>query len=224
MNIENLDLIKEVNQLLNSSIEAFSSTLEFRDDETEGHSQRVAAYATEVGTILNLDVRQLHALREGSLLHDIGKIGIPDGILRKPGELDPDEMEIMKNHPEYGYRMLQNANFPEEVARTLLHHHEKYDGTGYPGELMGEEIIIYSRIFSVVDTFNAILSNRPYRKGKPYEAAVDEIVCYSGRQFDPKAVSAFMKISKEQLSEIRYKVDEMVKKRGLSKIIRQTPV
>ncbi len=216
MNIENLDLIKEVNQLLNSSIEAFSSALELRDNETEGHSQRVAAYASEVGKLMGLEGHELESLHQGSLLHDIGKIGIPDAILRKPAKLDFNEMETMKNHPEYGYHMLKKAMFPEDIAKILLHHHEQFDGSGYPGGLIGDQIIIYSRIFAVVDTFDAILSNRPYRKGQPYEKAIDEIFRCSGSQFDPKVVDAFIKVPQEQLTEIRYKVDEMVRSKGLS--------
>jgi len=218
MNIENLDLIKEVSQLLNSSIEAFSSALELRDNETEGHSQRVASYATEVGKILGLEKQGLEELRQGALLHDIGKIGVPDAILRKPGKLDAAEMDIIKKHPEYGYRMLKNVNFPEAVAMILLHHHEKFNGSGYPGGLSGDDIVIYSRIFTVVDTFDAITSNRPYRKGAPYEKALDEILRFSGSQFDPKVIEAFLKITKDQLEEIRYKVDETARKRNFQNI------
>ncbi len=216
MNIENFDLVEEVNQLLNSSIEAFTSALELRDNETEGHSQRVAAYAQEVGKLMRLEPKQLDILHQGSLLHDIGKIGIPDAILRKPGRLDIDEMETMKNHPEYGYHMLKKANFPDDVAKVLLHHHEQYDGSGYPGGLLGDQIIIYSRIFMVVDAYDAIVSNRPYRKGAPYEHAIDEIMRCTGSQFDPSVVDAFVNIPKDHLIEIRYKVDEYVREKGLS--------
>ncbi|MFQ5584891.1 MAG: HD domain-containing phosphohydrolase, partial [Calditrichia bacterium] len=219
MNIENLDLIKEVNRLLYSSIEAFSSALELRDNETEGHSQRVAAYATEVGNVMALNQMELEKLRQGALLHDIGKIGVPDAILRKPGKLNEAEMEEIKKHPEFGYQLLKSVDFSEEVARILLHHHEKYDGTGYPQGLSRDDIVIYSRIFSVVDAYDAISSNRPYRKGKPYEVALDEIVHFAGTHFDPKVVEAFIKISKEQLMEIRFKVEETIRKRQVSNII-----
>ncbi|MEW6324161.1 MAG: CHASE2 domain-containing protein [Nitrospirota bacterium] len=214
MNIENLDLIREVKRLFSNSIEAFSTALELRDNETEGHSQRVAIYAVTVAKALGLDPGRQETLRQGALLHDIGKIGVPDAILRKQDRLTPEEASMMHRHPEFGYWMLKHVEFPEEVALTLLHHHEQFDGSGYPAGLRGEEIAIYARIFSVVDAYDAIRSDRPYRKGTSYEEAVKEIRRCAGRQFDPNVVAAFLELRHEQLEEIRYEISAKLKARN----------
>ena len=215
MNIENLELIKETKRLFNSSIGAFSSALELRDNATEGHSQRVATYAMAVGMDMGLDPKQLEILHQGALLHDIGKIGIPDAILRKPKKLTKGEMKIIQKHSEYGYKMLKNIDFPEEVAIILLHHHEQYDGTGYPSGLKNEAISIYSRIFMVADTYDAMRSDRPYHKGVPHRAAIQEIKRCSGTQFDPDVVRAFLRLPGKRFREISLQVNEAVQSKGL---------
>jgi putative nucleotidyltransferase with HDIG domain len=222
MNIENLDLLKEVQRLFYSCIEGFSTALEFKDDETEGHCQRVARYAVEVSQRMGLDSKMQEMMRQGAMLHDIGKIGVPDAILKKPGELTPEEMQVMKRHPEFGYLMLKNINFPEEVTLILLQHHERYDGTGYPAGLKGEDIFIGARIFILVDTYDAIRSDRPYRKGVTYETAHQEILRCSGTQFDPRVAEAFLKIPKETLEKIRQEVDLIIETKGLQTILSQS--
>lgn len=221
MNIENLDLLKEVQRLFYSCIEGFSTALEFKDDETEGHCQRVARYAVEVSQRMGLDSKMQEMMRQGAMLHDIGKIGVPDAILKKAGKLTPEEMQVMKRHPEHGYLMLKNINFPEEVTLILLQHHERYDGAGYPAGLKGEDIFFGTRIFTLVDTYDAIRSDRPYRKGATYETAREEILRCSGSQFDPRVVEVFLKIPKETLEKIRQEVDIVVKTKGLQTILSQ---
>jgi putative nucleotidyltransferase with HDIG domain len=223
-NIENLDLLKEVQRLFHSCIEGFSTALEFKDEETEGHCQRVSAYATEVARIMDFDLKMQELIHQGAMLHDIGKIGVPDAILKKPGSLSSDEWQIMKRHPEYGYRMLKNINFPEEVTLILRQHHERYDGTGYPEGLKSEDIFIGARIFSLVDTYDALRSNRPYHKGISHEDASQEILRWSGKQFDPKVVEAFLKIPTVRLEKIRVQVDTRIKTKGLHTILSQQKI
>jgi putative nucleotidyltransferase with HDIG domain len=221
LNVENLELLTEAQRQLFSCIEGFSTALEFKDNETEGHSQRVAAYALEVAQVMGISPKMRETIRHGAMLHDIGKIGVPDAILKKPGKLSDEEMQTIKKHPEYGYRMLKNINFPEEVTLILLQHHERYDGAGYPGKLKGEDLFIGARIFSLVDTYDAIRSDRPYRKGASYKAALDELERCSGSQFDPQVVEAFKKISQEKLDKIHQEIDTMMKTKGLHTILSQ---
>ncbi len=221
MNIENLDLLKEVQRLFYSCIEGFSTALEFKDNETEGHCQRVARYAVEVSQRMGLDSKMQEMMKQGAMLHDIGKIGVPDAILKKAGKLTPKEMQVMKRHPEYGYLMLKNVNFSEEVTLILLQHHERYDGAGYPTGLKGEDIFIGARIFTLVDTYDAIRSDRPYRKGAAYEVAYEEILRCSGTQFDPGVVEVFRQIPKETLEKIQQEVDLIIRTKGLQTILSQ---
>jgi putative nucleotidyltransferase with HDIG domain len=219
LNVENLELLTEAQKQLLSCIEGFSTALEFKDNETEGHSQRVAAYALEVVQMMRINPKMRDAIRHGAMLHDIGKIGVPDAILRKPGKLSDEELQTVRKHPEYGYRMLKNINFPEETTLILLQHHERYDGTGYPAGLKGENIFIGARIFSLVDTYDAIRSDRPYRKGASYKAAVEELMRCSDSQFDPRVVEAFLQISQEKLDKIRQEIDSSMRTKSLHSII-----
>ena len=191
----------ELDQALNSLEDAYRSTLkaltaalETRDLETHGHSERVVSYSMRLGREYGLDSQRTKALEFGSLLHDIGKIGVPDLILRKPAKLTPDEWVLMRQHPMHGQQILRGIKFLEGAARVVAQHHEKWDGSGYPLGLRGEEIDICARIFSVADAFDAITSNRVYRKGKPYYAAAQELDEWAGKQFDPKVVEAFHRV------------------------------
>jgi HD-GYP domain-containing protein (c-di-GMP phosphodiesterase class II) len=145
----------------------------------------------------------MKALEFGSLLHDIGKIGVPDAILRKPAKLTDEEWVRMREHPHHGQQILRGIKFLEGAARVVAQHHEKWDGSGYPLGLKGEEIDICARIFSVADAFDAITSDRVYRQGRPYEAAAQELDEWINRQFDPKVVEAFHRVPREDWDELR---------------------
>src|SRR5262249_15642072 len=164
------------------------------DTETQGHSLRVVAYTVEIARAMSVGEPALTDIRRGALLHDIGKIGIPDAILRKPGRLDKAEWEIMRRHPDLGHNMLAAIRCVDAAREIVRSHEERWDGTGYPRGLAGEAIPIGARIFAVADTFDAMTSPRPYRVGLPYEVARQEIVDFRGSQFDPAVVEAFLRI------------------------------
>jgi putative nucleotidyltransferase with HDIG domain len=191
-----------------STLKALTAALETRDSETHGHSERVVTYSLRLGREYGLDSRQMKALEFGSLLHDIGKIGVPDQILRKPGKLTEEEWVLMREHPEHGKQILRGIEFLEGAARVVGQHHEKWDGTGYPLGLSGEEIDLCARIFQVADAFDAMTSDRVYRRGKPYEAAAQELDDWAGRQFDPKVVEAFHRVPKTDWEELYRKSTE----------------
>lgn len=202
----------ELDQALNSLEDAYRSTLkaltaalETRDLETHGHSERVVSYSMRLGREYGLDSKKTKALEFGSLLHDIGKIGVPDLILRKPAKLTPDEWVLMRQHPMHGQQILKGIKFLEGAARVVAQHHEKWDGSGYPLGLKAEEIDICARIFSVADAFDAITSNRVYRQGKPYYAAAQELNDWAGKQFDPKVVEAFHRVPQQDWLELHEK-------------------
>jgi HD-GYP domain-containing protein (c-di-GMP phosphodiesterase class II) len=141
-------------------------------------------------------------LEMGALLHDIGKIGIPDGILNKPARLTPEEYECVKRHPEFGWAVLRKLPRLEQTSLYVLHHHENFDGTGYPAKLKGFEIPIGSRIVSVIDAFDAMVSSRPYRKGLPLEEAIRRLNQSSGTQFDPSVIKSFVPIAESEMSSV----------------------
>ena len=186
-----------------STLRALTAALETRDAETHGHSERVVTYSLRLGREYGLTVAQMKALEFGSLLHDIGKIGVPDAILRKPAKLTDEEWIRMREHPMHGQQILRGIKFLEGAARVVAQHHEKWDGSGYPLGLKTEEIDICARIFSVADAFDAITSDRVYRQGRPYEAAAAELSEWAGRQFDPTVVEAFLRVPQEDWDELR---------------------
>lgn len=185
-----------------STLKALTAALETRDLETSGHSERVVTYSLRLGREYGLSGALTKSLEFGSLLHDIGKIGVPDLILRKPAKLTPEEWVLMRQHPVHGQQILRGIEFLEGAARVVAQHHEKWDGSGYPLGLSGEDIDICARIFSVADAFDAITSDRVYRKGKPYQAAADELNAWAGKQFDPKVVEAFHRVPREDWQEL----------------------
>ncbi|HEX2270046.1 MAG TPA: HD domain-containing phosphohydrolase [Pyrinomonadaceae bacterium] len=185
-----------------STLKALTSALETRDSETHGHSERVVSYSLRLGREYGLNAEQMKALEFGSLLHDIGKIGVPDAILRKPSKLTEEEWERMREHPLHGQQILRGIEFLQGAARVVAQHHEKWDGSGYPIGLSGEDIDVCARIFAVADAFDAITSDRVYRRGKAYEAAAQELDDWAGRQFDPKVVEAFHRVPKEDWEEL----------------------
>jgi HD-GYP domain-containing protein (c-di-GMP phosphodiesterase class II) len=186
-----------------ATLKALIKALEARDAETHGHSERVVSFSLRLGRELRLDTEQMRSLEFGSLLHDIGKIGVPDAILRKPSPLTEDEWREMRRHPSHGQQILRGIEFLEGAARVVAQHHERFDGTGYPLGLRGEEIDLNARIFAVADAFDAITSDRVYRKGRAYEAALAELVEWAGRQFDPRVVEAFRRVPPAEWDGLR---------------------
>ena len=186
-----------------STLKALTAALETRDAETHGHSERVVTFSLRLGREYGLGASEMKALEFGSLLHDIGKIGVPDAILRKPAKLTDEEWVRMREHPRHGQQILRGIKFLEGAARVVAQHHEKWDGSGYPLGLRAEEIDVCARIFAVADAFDAITSDRVYREGRSYEAAARELDEWSNRQFDPKVVEAFHRVPKEDWEELR---------------------
>lgn len=195
--------LEEIENSYRMTLKALVQALETRDFETHGHSERVVTFSLRLGYELGLDKDSLRDLELGALLHDIGKIGVPDAVLRKPAKLNEDEWNKMKLHPQHGQKILRNIPFLEGAARIVSQHHEKWDGSGYPIGLRGEDIDIGARIFAVVDAFDAMISDRVYRRGCSYEEAVAELNRCSGTQFDPMIVEAFKHIPKEDWEILR---------------------
>jgi len=186
-----------------STLQALTAALETRDAETHGHSERVVTFSLRLGREYGLNAVQMKSLEFGSLLHDIGKIGVPDAILRKPAKLTDEEWVRMREHPLHGQQILRGIKFLEGAANVVAQHHEKWDGSGYPFGLKAEEIDICARIFSVADAFDAITSDRVYRKGRSYQIALQELDDWAGRQFDPRVVEAFHRVPKDDWDELR---------------------
>ncbi len=176
--------------------EALVSALDARERESGLHSKRVACHTLVLAKHFSDDPHQLRQIYCGALLHDIGKIGIPDPILQKNGSLTDAEWQIMRMHPEIGHRILSGATFMAEAAEIVLYHEERYDGTGYPRQLTGNEIPFWARLFAVIDTLDAMTSDRPYRKALSFDIARNEILRQSGTQFDPMVMEVF--VSEEQ--------------------------
>jgi putative two-component system response regulator len=204
------DALNSLEDAYRSTLKALTAALETRDLETHGHSERVVTYSLRLGREYGLDSQRIKALEFGSLLHDIGKIGVPDSILRKPAKLTDQEWVRMREHPAHGQQILRGIHFLEGAARVVAQHHEKWDGSGYPLGLHGEDIDLCARIFSVADAFDAMTSDRVYRKGKSYEAAAQELDEWAGTQFDPKVVEAFHRVPKRDWEELH--AQSLVKK------------
>lgn len=204
-------LLGELGETYQTTLESLVEALDLRDTETQGHSLRVVEFTSEIALALGIGEDGMTEIRRGALLHDVGKIGIPDAILRKPGKLTAEEWEVMRMHPDLGYQMLSGIKFLDVAREIVLSHQERFDGTGYPRKLAGEKIHLGARIFAVADTFDAMTSTRPYRTGLPYEASRQEISDWSGRQFDPRVVEAFLLITPERWKEIRQDVTRRVR-------------
>lgn len=192
------------------TLEALGDALDLRDAETEGHSKRVTAYTIAIARAMNIPKEQIDVIARGAFLHDIGKMAIPDDILRKPGALTPDQVTIMKEHAFLGYKMLQKIPFLQEASEIVYSHQEKFDGSGYPRGLKGEQIPLGARIFSIADTLDAIMSDRPYRPARPFPVAKKEIEAWSGRQFDPSIVSVFVDIPDQLWDDLRKQIDAQI--------------
>jgi response regulator RpfG family c-di-GMP phosphodiesterase len=178
-----------------AAIEGWARALELRDKETEGHTRRVTDTTIKLAQAMGITDPALRHMYRGALLHDIGKMGIPDSILRKPEALTPEELDIMQQHPAYAYELLKGISYLREDLDIPYCHHEKWDGTGYPRGLKGEEIPLSARIFAVADVYDALTSDRPYRKGWGHERTLEYIQLESGSHFDPEVVEAFLKLT-----------------------------
>ncbi len=178
------------------AVQSLAMAVEAKDRYTKGHCDRVVFYSTVIAQNLDISEKEIVELQLASQLHDIGKIGVPEAVLNKPGRLEPSEMKIIQKHPVIGYRILSPARFLRGVAKLVLEHHERFDGKGYPDGKRGEEISLLSRILCLADTFDALTSDRPYRKGMPLEKSISIILENRGTQFDPKLVDLFWTLVK----------------------------
>lgn len=192
--IENARLFDRLKKTFIATVNALAETVEKRDVYTAGHTRRVTDYSLSIGKILSLNEHDLENLTLAAILHDIGKIGVPDNVLLKAGRLTDAEFEIMKRHSIYGEEILNHIEGLKEIVSAVKSHHEHYDGNGYPDKLQGTKINLYSRIIAVADTFDAMTTDRPYRKALSNEIALQEIQDHSGNQFDPAVIAAFMNV------------------------------
>jgi HD-GYP domain-containing protein (c-di-GMP phosphodiesterase class II) len=202
---ENIKVKELQTQLLavrTSVICAMNQLLDLKDLNTGVHSTRLAEWAVRIGRDLGLDDECLRDLEAAAILHDIGKIGVPDAILRKPSKLTDEEYAVIKKHPEYGWAVLRAVPGFERVSLFVLHHHEAFDGKGYPAGLRGDEIPIGSRIVSVMDSFDAMVSSRPYRKGLPLDEAIRRLEADAGKQFDPIVTPKFIALARSGASTV----------------------
>jgi HD-GYP domain-containing protein (c-di-GMP phosphodiesterase class II) len=195
------DRLQQINFKLmlayDTTIEGWSQALDMRDRETEGHSQRVTDMTLKIAKALRIEDSKLVHMQRGALLHDIGKLGVPDSILLKPGPLTEEEWIIMKRHPEYAFKMLSKIDYLEPAIDIPYYHHEKWNGTGYPKGLKGNEIPLSARIFAVVDVWDALRSDRPYRPAWPAEKVFEHISANAGTHFDPEVVEIFIEIARQ---------------------------
>ncbi len=203
----NLRLEEMVRARTQALLEGLIAALDYRDAETQWHSRRVSLYARRLAQQVGIAEPELTVVEHGALLHDIGKIGVRDSVLLKPGPLTNDEWDEMKRHPELGWALLQRVDYLRPASSIVLQHQERWDGTGYPGAIRGNDIVVGARIFHVVDTLDAMTSDRPYRKARPLEEARAEITRCAGTQFDPKIVEAFLAVPPEEWERIRLDVE-----------------
>ena len=195
--------LAQLEQSYDDTLEALGSALDLKDAETEGHCQRVTAFTISIAKAMPVPNHYLPILARAAFLHDIGKMAIPDGILRKPGPLTDDEKQVMRKHCEIGYNMLIRIPFLQDAAEIVLAHQEFYDGTGYPRGLKGDQIPLGARIFTIADSLDAMISDRPYRRALPMSHAREEIRRCSGTQFDPKVVEVFATIPEQHWIDLR---------------------
>jgi len=200
--------LSELERSYDITLEALGDALDLKDAETEGHSRRVTAFTIAIAQRMGLPKDNIRVIARGAFLHDIGKMAIPDKILTKPDKLTPDEVAVMKEHAWYGYKIVKNIPFLSEAAEIVYSHQERFDGTGYPRRLKGEEIPLGARIFSVADTFDAITSDRVYRPKQTTDAARKEIQLWSGRQFDPHIVEVFLSMPDNIWEDLRKDIDK----------------
>jgi putative nucleotidyltransferase with HDIG domain len=192
------------------TLEALGDALDLKDAETEGHSKRVTAFTIAIARAMGLSGEKIRVIARGAFLHDIGKMAIPDAILRKPGALTESETEIMREHCFRGYQMLKKIPFLSEASEIVYSHQERFDGTGYPRGLSGQNIPLGARIFSIADTLDAITSDRPYRAAQTIQVAREEVERFSGRQFDPEVVRVFMDMPDTIWEDLRKEINSQI--------------
>jgi len=192
------------------TLETLGDALDLKDSETEGHSKRVTAFTIAIARAMGLPREQINIIARGAFLHDIGKIAIPDSILKKPGKLETDEMTIMKEHAYHGYQIVKKIPFLVEAAEIVYSHQEWFNGTGYPRRLKGQEIPLGARIFSVADALDAITTDRRYRPKQSLQAAKDEIAKWQGKQFDPEVVKVFLEMPDNIWDDLRKEIHAQI--------------
>jgi putative nucleotidyltransferase with HDIG domain len=192
------------------TLEALGDALDLKDAETEGHSKRVTAFTIAIARAMGLPKEEINVIARGAFLHDVGKMAIPDAILRKPGKLVPEEIAIMREHCYRGYQMVKKIPFLLEASEIVYSHQEKFDGTGYPRGLKGNDIPLGARIFAIADTLDAMTSDRPYRPAQSWQAAREEIERFKGLQFDPEVVAVFQSMPNEIFQDLRAEIDSQV--------------
>ncbi len=223
--IRNAQMYSQLKDLPIAVMESFAQALEAKDAYTRGHSERVTLYSVLLAHYLELDEDLINIIRQAGVVHDIGKIGIPDAILNKPGRLTDEEYDMIKLHPVIGANILAPIEFLKEIKEVVLYHHERWDGRGYPEGLKGEEIPLTARILAIGDTFDAMTSSRPYRKALPVEIALAEIERCAGAQFDPEIAYKFLEVWEKMIiyiwDDVRDKSDfnmDLLIKRALERL------
>ena len=206
----NKGLEKLVEERTTNLLDGMVAVLDYRDTETQWHSRRVSRFTRRIAEHLGVtDTDELRTIEMGALLHDIGKIGVRDAVLLKPGPLDPEEWNEMREHPRLGWALLQRIEFLRDASVIVLQHQERYDGNGYPARLKGAQIVLGARLFACADTYDAITSDRPYRKAQSHDAAVAEMKRVAGTQLDPQGVDAFCALPESEWLGIRHEVEKI---------------
>jgi HD-GYP domain-containing protein (c-di-GMP phosphodiesterase class II) len=195
--IENARLYDDLRSLFYNTVETLIRALQARDPYTSGHSTRVSRYCLLIADKLSFSTKEKHPVYLAAMLHDIGKIGVPDTLLQRPGKLTPDEMDVVREHPHMGASMIRMLGEMHPIVPLILHHHEAYDGTGYPDGLKGDQIPLISRIIAVADSYDAMTSDRPYRERRKKAYAIEELRVCSGTKLDPSVVTAFLEVLEE---------------------------
>lgn len=212
--------LERVEQSYEDTLQSLGAAIDLRDNETEGHSQRVCRYSLEIARAMGWQDKQLGTLARGAYLHDIGKLGVPDGILLKPGALTPEERKIMQRHAQIGFDLVKDIPFLADATDVVLMHHERFDGTGYPQGLKGDRIPLSARIFAIADTLDAVTSERPYQRASSFESAREIIRRLSGSAFDSQVVNVFLNIREDVWPTIASKQRRIA---GLSPELRRNP-
>jgi len=200
--LRNAQLENQIRDLHSNFVCCLNQLLDLRDLNTGLHSTRLAEWGLLVARSLGVSERDMYELEMGALLHDIGKVGVPDNILNKPGRLTDEEYEVVKRHPEFGWTVIRKLKGLEQSSLYVLHHHENFDGTGCPAKLKGHETPIGARIVSVIDAFDAMVSARPYRKGMPIPEALRRLHDVAGKQFDPAVVNSFTEFAQKEMASV----------------------